>query len=163
LMTVSHQQPASVTGTMNYLIGAAHRSEQGLDQPQIRFVVISPDEHDPDAATDARGNLSYHRALHRVPVPVDSLVPSVHDVAVEVEMLGMVMPKKMEKCARFAHARAEMDIRNPNRSIPCLGIRTNGQRTAHRVIGRVVISCPAFRVHALTSTVQPDTNMIRTP
>ena len=81
-----------------------------------RLVVVAGNEDDALTVTRALEDLLHHRVLGRGPVDAAAHGPEVDDVADEEEVVGLVLAQEFEQAFGLARARAEMDVREKDRT-----------------------------------------------
>jgi hypothetical protein len=116
-MSVDNQHSTPVGGAVEEIRGYFDTSEKALNQFSVRLVVISRQKNDVRALSPPSGDFAANRGLRRAPVPRRTEVPTVDDVADEEELVGRVMPQKIQQFLGFASARTKMQVGDPNRSV----------------------------------------------
>ncbi|ABA51161.1 hypothetical protein BURPS1710b_1413 [Burkholderia pseudomallei 1710b] len=85
------------------------------------FVVVAGDVDDLRALSRLAQDLLHHVVVRLRPVPAFPELPAVDDVADEVQVFRFVVLQKVEQVAGLAAARAEMDVRQPDRPVAVRG------------------------------------------
>jgi hypothetical protein len=81
-----------------------------------KFVVIAGHIDQPRALSARAQKLLHYVVMALRPVPAALELPSVHDVADEINRIGAVGPEKIEQSFRLASGRAEMHVGDEQRS-----------------------------------------------
>jgi hypothetical protein len=83
--------------------------------------VVAGDEDHAGAAVRHLEDAAHDFVVGVRPVPALAQPPAVDDVADEVERLALVRPQEVDQHVRVAAARAEVDVRDPDRAVLALG------------------------------------------
>ena len=110
LVAVDDEQPAAVGGGMD--VGVPH-----LDAAEVRaevvakeLVVVARQVDHARAFPRLPQELLRHVVVRLRPIPGAPQPPAVHDVADEVDRLGIVVAQEIEEQVRLAAARSQMHV-----------------------------------------------------
>jgi hypothetical protein len=92
-------------------------AEREIAELARRFVVIARDVHDLRALSRLAQDFLHDVVVRLRPEPAFAKLPSVDDVADEIQILRLVVPQEIEQIRRLAAARAEVDIGQPDRAV----------------------------------------------
>jgi hypothetical protein len=96
LMTMNHQHLGAVGGAVNQRSNQRQAAKQVFNQAGISLVVISRNEYYVYPAPPPLLYFIHQLLLRWTPLPCRSAVPSIDDVANQVESLGNVMAQEIE-------------------------------------------------------------------
>src|SRR5215469_471307 len=116
-VAMDHQQAASVSRDVDCLVGdldTAELQQRVIAQP---FVVIAGYVNDARTLTNFAQNLLDDIVVGLRPVPGFLQAPAIDDIADQINRVCIVTTQEIDKEAGFASASAEVQIRNPDRSI----------------------------------------------
>jgi hypothetical protein len=151
-MPVDYQHSTPLGCAMEEIRGYFYTSEKALNQLSVRLVVISRQKNDVRALSPPSGDFATNRRLRRAPIPRRTEVPTVDDVSNEEELVGTVMPQKIQQFLGFASARAKMQIGDPNGAVAvtsCASERFSGTEKI-RPVRPASINQWAFISHSRT-------------
>src|SRR5215469_5306581 len=117
LMPMHHQHLRALSGLVQQRTYGRDAPDQFFDQTDFRFIMIARQENHIGAATPPLPDFIDQFLLLGAPVPRRPQVPSVDDVADQVERLRDMIPQEIEQRACLARACSEMHIRDPDRSV----------------------------------------------
>ncbi|MNW08290.1 hypothetical protein D3C71_2050510 [compost metagenome] len=79
--------------------------------------MVAGDVIDLHALARPAQDLLHHVVVRLRPVPRLAQTPAVHDVADEIEVVGLVVLQEIEKILRLASPRAQMDVGDPDAAV----------------------------------------------
>jgi hypothetical protein len=86
------------------------------------FIVIAGDIDDLRAFSRLAQDLLHDVVVRLRPEPAFAKLPAVDDVADEIQVFRLVMPKEIEQIRRLAATRAEVDVGQPDRAVALRGV-----------------------------------------
>src|SRR5262249_30617740 len=114
-----NDEVAFAAGTdMDGILDHLDAAEMGAVIVAQEFIMIAGDVDQANSFARLSQKFLYDVVVKLRPIPGRLELPAVDDVADEIDGLGFVMAKKVEKLVRLATAGSEMDVRQEQRSNP---------------------------------------------
>ena len=109
-VAVDHEQPPAVDRDVHELVGEFHVAEGVWREPAQKFVVVARHVKHPRAALEHAEDPADHVARGVGPDEVALQLPAVHDVAHEIEAIGLEAAEKVEQILRAGKPAAKMHV-----------------------------------------------------
>src|ERR1700691_1414417 len=117
LMPMDHKHFETAGCGVNQRTHGRDAPEQFLNEADLTFVMISRQEYYVGATPAPSHDFVDQLLLHGTPVPRRTAVPSVDDVADEIEGLRNMTAQEVEQRACLARSSSEVHIGDPDRSV----------------------------------------------
>ena len=116
LVAVQNEKALAVGGDVDNLVDHGHVAEAVAAEIADALVVVAWNEIDTGSLARLAQQLLHHVVVALIPVPRALQAPDVDDVTDQIQVLAFSMAEEVEQEFRFASARSEMNVGNPDRS-----------------------------------------------